>query len=571
MSKSHAPTLGANIPLDVDKLVKSRLLVQANSGGGKSWALRRVSEQAYSLVPQIIIDVEGEFHTLREKYDFVLANQKGGDTLADLKTAPLLARRLLELNVSAIIDIYELGVNRVRFVKLFLDALVNAPRDLWHPLLVFVDEAHMFCPEKSPCESSSAVIDLMTRGRKRGFCGILATQRISKLSKDAAAECNNKLIGRSALDVDMKRASEECGFTSKDEMRSLRKLPPGTFYAFGPAISDEVKQIKIGSVETTHPEAGARALPPTPPRDRIKKVLAQLADLPQEAEEEAKTAGELRIKVKQLETELKKAKAATPTPKTETKIVEKPILKDAQVKRLETVIGQMFSLGEKLVSVAENAATDASNLRAAITSMALSANHVAKAMVKPAEAFWRSGSAEARDAKRATTPKIERAPRKAAVNGDPIKLPVGETAVLAAAIQFADSGLVKKRLSVLTGYKRSTRDAYIARLREKGLLEERGEQIFPTEEGIAALPNAEPLPTGYALREFWYRELPAGERQILEHLVEQHPDAVVKASLDEVTGFKRSTRDAYLARLGAKLLVEDVGRAEVKASDNLFD
>lgn len=44
-------------------------------------------------------------------------------------------------------------------------------------------------------ESAGAVIDLATRGRKRGQCAVIATQRLSKLHKDAAAEMKNKLIG----------------------------------------------------------------------------------------------------------------------------------------------------------------------------------------------------------------------------------------------------------------------------------------------------------------------------------------------------------------------------------------
>jgi DNA helicase HerA-like ATPase len=200
------PSLGDGVAIDVLKLIESRLLIQANSGAGKSYALRRLLEQTYDFAPQI--DVEGEFHTLREKHEYVLAGQRGGDCPADVKSAAMLARRVLELNVSVIIDIYELGAQRARFVRLFLEALVNAPRELWHPTIVVVDEAHMFCPEAGQSESASPVIDLMTRGRKRGFCGVLATQRIAKLHKDAAAECNNKLIGRSSLDIgDELRAS----------------------------------------------------------------------------------------------------------------------------------------------------------------------------------------------------------------------------------------------------------------------------------------------------------------------------------------------------------------------------
>lgn len=107
--------------INIQRLVETRLLLQANSGGGKSYALRKLCETTYGGPQQILIDVEGEFHSLREKYDYVLAGQKGGDCPADCKSAAMLARRLLELNVSAIIDIYELGAQRQRFVRLFLE------------------------------------------------------------------------------------------------------------------------------------------------------------------------------------------------------------------------------------------------------------------------------------------------------------------------------------------------------------------------------------------------------------------------------------------------------------------
>ncbi len=188
--------LNQSVSLDLPTLLDTRLLVQANSGGGKSWLLRRLLEQSQGKVQQIVIDLEGEFATLREKYDYVLAG-KDGDTPAEPRSAHLLAKRLLELNVSAIIDLYELHYqDRKQFVRLFLESMINAPKQLWHPCLVVIDEAHKFCPEKEQSEASSAVIDLATLGRKRGYCAILATQRLSKLHKDAAAECNNKLIGR---------------------------------------------------------------------------------------------------------------------------------------------------------------------------------------------------------------------------------------------------------------------------------------------------------------------------------------------------------------------------------------
>src|SRR3989440_3222287 len=298
--------LNQSVHIDLPTLLDTRLLIQANSGGGKSWLIRRLLEQSHGKVQQIVIDLEGEFSTLREKFDYILAG-KNGDTSTEPHSASLLGRRLLELNVSAIIDLYELSQQeRKRFVKLFLEALVNAPKQLWHPVLVVIDEAHVFAPEKGQSEAMGAVIDLATRGRKRGYCAVLATQRLSKLHKDAAAECNNKLIGRTTLDVDIKRAGEELGFTTKEQSFTLRNLAAGEFYAFGPAISAEGTKITIGTVATTHPKAGSRiyTASPLPPTEKIKKILSELKDLPEAAEEEAKTIEALERQVATLKGQL---------------------------------------------------------------------------------------------------------------------------------------------------------------------------------------------------------------------------------------------------------------------------
>jgi hypothetical protein len=355
--------LNDNTSIDLSKLIESRLLVQANSGGGKSWALRRLLEQTHGKVQQIVIDSEGEFSTLREKHDFILAG-KDGDTPAEPRSAALLARKLLELKVSAIIDLYELHPQeRKRFVRLFLDALINAPKELWHPCIVVIDEAHTYAPEKGQSEAMDAVIGLAALGRKRGYCAVLATQRISKLNKDAAAECNNKLIGRATQDIDMKRAGDELGFMSREQMLSLRALKPGEFYAFGPAISDEVTRVTIGPVATTHPKAGSRALTRTvPPTSAIKRVLGELADLPAEAEQEARTVAELKQQVKDLTTQLRN-RPIQKIPQEKIKTVEVPVLKEGQLARLEQALAPITSaisaLRQQPVRIAQKVAAPA--------------------------------------------------------------------------------------------------------------------------------------------------------------------------------------------------------------------
>lgn len=298
-------TVGSPMTLDLDRLLETRLLIEANAGGGKSWAIRKLLEETHGHVQHIVLDIEGEFSTLREKYDYVLAG-KDADIPAHPKTADLLARKILELNASIIIDLYDLKQHdRIRFVKNFLDAMTNAPKKLWHPALVVIDEAHIFVPERGKADSMPAVIDLATRGRKRGYCAILATQRLSKLHKDAAAECINKMIGRTGLDIDMRRAGDELGMVGKRDILSLRDLDPGEFFVFGPAFTKRVTKIRFGQVKTTHPRAGQRIGEYKPVASKtIQPILSKLIDLPQEAEKELHSKEDMQRHIRHLEREL---------------------------------------------------------------------------------------------------------------------------------------------------------------------------------------------------------------------------------------------------------------------------
>ena len=349
------------VDIDLDKLIESRLLVQANSGGGKSWAIRRIVEQSFGKKQIIILDPEGEFGNLRSEFDFVYAG-KGGDAPVESRSAALLAHRLLELKASTIVDLYELPPHeRKHFVRLFCEALVNAPKELWHDVLIIIDEAHVFAPEKGESEAMGPVIDLATRGRKRGFCVVLATQRLPKLNKDAAAECNNKLIGRASQDIDRKRAAEELGFTTKEQILSLRDLNPGEFYAFGPAISREVTRVVIGDVHVKPAKRGVERGHIAAPSDKVKAILGRLSDLPQEAQKEATTVAELKAQLVSIQAENRRLISSRPAPaptgytqtemdralkarNTEWKVrIDEAV---REIKRLSTVVSKISSIIE---------------------------------------------------------------------------------------------------------------------------------------------------------------------------------------------------------------------------------
>lgn len=150
-------------------------------------------------------------------------------------------------------------------------------------------------------------------------------------------------------------------------------------------------------------------------------------------------------------------------------------------------------------------------------------------------------------------------------------LPPGERAILIALAQFGEAE--RDQLTVLTGYKRSSRDAYVARLASKGYLDVQSRALRATQEGVDALGHDyEPLPTGQELYRFHRARLPEGELKILDVLVAAgRGNAINRNDLDEPTGYKRSSRDAYLSRLGARRLVDVPASGMVKASETLFD
>lgn len=255
---------GAPVHVDIEELLASRLLVQGNSGSGKSYLLRRLLEESAGLVQQVVVDPEGDFVTLAERYGHVVVNASDytGAEIAQL------GARIREHRASVVLALDGLEVDaQMRCVAVFLSALFDAPRSHWYPALVVVDEAQVFAPaaagevsDEARRVSLAAMTNLMCRGRKRGLAGVIATQRLAKLAKNVAAEASNFLMGRTFLDIDMARAADLLGMERK-QAEQIRDLDRGQFLALGPAISRRPAWVRIGSVQTSSRSASASLIP----------------------------------------------------------------------------------------------------------------------------------------------------------------------------------------------------------------------------------------------------------------------------------------------------------------------
>lgn len=257
---------GQAVLLNIEELLATRLLVQGNSGSGKSHLLRRLLEESAGLVQQVVIDPEGDFVTLAEAYSHVVID--AGDY--NEREIARIGARIREHRASVILNLESLELEaQMTCAAAFLNALFDAPREHWYPALVVVDEAQMFAPSVAgdvpdPVRraSLSAMTNLMCRGRKRGLAGAIATQRLAKLAKNVAAEASNFLMGRTFLDIDMVRAADLLGMERRQAER-IRDLERGCFLGLGPAISRRPVQVRIGATRTVS-RTGTHSLLPMP-------------------------------------------------------------------------------------------------------------------------------------------------------------------------------------------------------------------------------------------------------------------------------------------------------------------
>ena len=541
---------GVDMIIDVPRLLATRLLLEADSGGGKTVALKRLLEQTHSHVQQIIIDPEGEFSAMREKFDYLLCAPEGADAIATPKTATILARKLRETRVSAVLDIYDLRPREQReFVRLFVEELLAAPKNLWNPCLVVIDESQIFAPENGEAESLGAIMDLRGRGRKRGLCPILATPRLAQLSKDACAGLQNKMIGVTTLDLDVKRAARELSMTPTEATIMLRNLEPGEFFCFGPALTRTITKVKVGAIQTSHGQHSLiKNTRPPAPSEKIKDVIAKLTDLPKEAEQEARTLEDMKRENANLKRELTIAKKAQPKQSTtEIKTIEKPVVGIRAIKGIQDADASMRKTLKKLREAQEAIQIGLTGYQQQLEKLTIEFRKV-------------------QDAQRPPLPNhIISAIRSSSEKN--IQLPIGEHKILSAVIQH--HGCTRQQITVLTGYKRSSRDAYLQRLSTKGLVDINDQHVVATEHGSRAI-EVEALPTGPELRNYWLNKLPDGESKIMSSLFAHYPEFVTREYISESTGYKRSSRDAYLQRLSARQLVVFRGRGEVMAAKELF-
>lgn len=564
-----------SIPLDSYVVGGSALLGIRNSG--KTYAAKGIAEQLldYDVMP-IIFDPVGRWRYLKlagtdskkpKGYKIVVAGGEQPDLPLTPQSAPEIVRAAIRENIPLVIDLYDRKLSKAdwrRIIQSCFRTLMYENQGARH---IFLEEAAEFVPQKVFDNETYAEVEKVVRMGGNVSLGItLINQRAQEVNKAVLDLCENLILmkqrGAHAIDSLEKHMDKLSPDTAAAVAKSLPHMESGEAWVFTPE-QEEPRRVRTAPLRSFHPDrrnpqltAKAAAARSANTEDFVSRLTGKLETVIAEAS--ANDPGELRKRIRALEAQLKNKSPVSPA---------------VDVKQVEKVA---FEKGRQTAAMeCQKSIFDRLASRQFMNSIA--------DLFKPAfeivseKSHWKTlektvGQIKAANA--AVPPrKIEseissalnsvRASRSTGSAG----LPKGEAAILTVCLQLGNAA--REQITVLTGYKRSSRDEYINRLKSKGYVEVGGDgSISPTDTGCAALPDVSPLPTGEELRQFWRQKLPVGELKILEVLMEAHPKSLTRDQLDEA-GYKRSSRNEYLNRLRARrLIVED--SSGVKASDNLF-
>ena len=488
------------------------------------------------------------FHVLGGPRGHVPLHDSAGKAIGEL-----VATGALPLSIIDMADFPAGGLQK--FFNDFAPALMKKMRGV---VYLVIEEAHEFAPkERSGIGAENMAIHwakkLATAGRSKGIRMMVLTQRTQALHNALLGSCDTMIAHRLTAPADQEPVKKWLKANVSKEIfekvsSSLSSLKTGSgWLCSGEAqVADLVQFPKISTYDNSATPTGdsTEHHVKTAPVDQ-EKLRSIIGDAVKEAE--ADNPKTLKAEIVRLTRELATKPPGVPTP--DPKAVD-----DAYQNGLAEGLARGESRAKAALAAVQR------SLNEALATAGASIEGLDSPM--PAAMPRRQVAAPPVRAARLAAPQRQ----NAGLSGE--RLPPGETAVLIAAAQFGT--VEREQLTILTGYKRSSRDAYIQRLREKRFIEVSGSTVTPTQAGLDALPaDYEPLPTGDGLQAYWLARLPEGERRVLEVLVGAYPASVERADIDTATGYQRSSRDAYLQRMKAKRLWEKDGSA-VRASEVLF-
>lgn len=551
-----------DLSLPIDAATQTFAFI-ARKGAGKTYAAGKLAECLIDAHVQVVIlDSVGNWWGLRlsadgksPAYDIPVLGGLRGDIPLEATGGRLIADTVVETGRSLIIDISQFSkADRQRFATDFGERLWLKKKAEHHPSPVhlILEESQLIVPESQTGEKAflarmvGIFEEIIRLGRNYGIGVSMISQRPQSVNKEVLnqTECLVCLQVNGAHERKALMAWITHQGLEKSLVDELPSLPIGTAYVWSPQWLQILRKVKIAPKKTFDASATPKVGSVQVRRDLKPLQLDDLQERMAATIEKAKQDDPKELR-KQI-AELKKQKP-TVDPRAVEKAVQKAVseaenrfefLQRENVKAINDLRGRL----EKIGQLAQ-----------------LNGNAPAIAEYKPIQP-------------RVVVDRPAPTPRKQADSNSSI----GQSGLRRILVALAQrpQGLSTRQIGVRAGLssKSGSFNTYMSRARSNGWVVGERSHVQITDEGIAALGDYDPLPTGDALLQHWLSDLgDSGAARILSTLAEAYPQTLSKNQVAERAALSGTSGsfNTYLSRLRSLELIE--GRGELKASEELFD
>jgi energy-coupling factor transporter ATP-binding protein EcfA2 len=321
--------ISRDLELELEEIIGQCVAILGIRGSGKSNTAGVIFEELLRhRYPMSIVDIEGEYFGLKERYEvLVVGTGDGVEIEIDADCAGEIAQVSMEQNVPVVLDLSGfLSDERTELLKAYLSSLWNLAGTLRRPYIIGIEEAHEFIPQGVKNELKEMIARIALRGRKRGLGAIIVSQRSAKVDKDVLSQAGMLFLHRVVHEVDMRVYGEllpwrknevkeivnsldtgDCIYMNGDRILPIYVRERQTFHAgFTPSLesvkSPELRKVSESIIEAIEKARGGKRRKSAEDelRDRIarlEEMLASKDDRIAELEEVARTLGYIKLEL----------------------------------------------------------------------------------------------------------------------------------------------------------------------------------------------------------------------------------------------------------------------------------
>jgi hypothetical protein len=350
-NKMNKIPISPELELSLEDVLGKFIAILGIRGSGKTNTAAVLLEELLRYnVPLTIVDVDGEYWGLKEKYEIlVVGKSENVDIEIEVEHSEKIAEFSITRNLPVILDISGYLSEEAYYLLLtYFKRIWDLAGKYRKPYEIVLEEAHEFIPQGIKTNLKDVLVRIALRGRKRGLGAVVISQRSARVEKDVLTQAEILFLHKVIHPADLRVYKEIVPLPSKEVLDIITSLNVGECIFY---YSEICKPIQIRKRKTFH--AGYT---PQLTETKVPQLKAISQEIINSLKKLTKPNDVERKSVKQLIEENKRLKAILREQEEKIRFLEKE-LDMLRKPRLEVELQQSVEIGNMPVEVTKHMET----------------------------------------------------------------------------------------------------------------------------------------------------------------------------------------------------------------------